>query len=73
MTVVEAAREKIKPLPINIDGALAAVLHDLGFEPVWKLVFIIGRVVAQRKRWRKHPRTPDAPKPREVMTRPAAT
>ena len=26
-----AVREKIKPLPINIDGALAAILHDLGF------------------------------------------
>jgi citrate synthase len=46
VTAVEsAAREKIKPLPINIDGALAAVLFDLGFEPLFaKLVFIIGRV-----------------------------
>jgi citrate synthase len=35
----------IKPLPINIDGALAAVLYDLGFPPAFgKLVFIIGRV-----------------------------
>jgi len=34
-----------KPLPINIDGALAAVLHDLGFAPAFgRLVFIIGRV-----------------------------
>ena len=24
---------RIKPLPMNIDGALAAVLHDLGFTP----------------------------------------
>jgi citrate synthase len=40
-----AAREKIKPLPINVDGALAAVLYDLGFPPSFgKLVFIIGRV-----------------------------
>ncbi len=40
-----AAKEKIKPLPINIDGALAAVLHDLGFPPPFgKLIFIIGRV-----------------------------
>jgi citrate synthase len=40
-----AAREQIKPLPINIDGALAAVLYDLGFPPPFgKLVFIIGRV-----------------------------
>src|SRR5262245_16246938 len=27
----QAARDLIKPLPINIDGGLAAVLHDLGF------------------------------------------
>src|SRR5262249_556669 len=40
-----AAREKIKPLPINVDGALAAVLSDLGFPPAaGKLFFIIGRV-----------------------------
>ena len=46
VTAVEsAAREKIKPLPINVDGALAAVLYDLGFPPLFaKLVFIIGRV-----------------------------
>jgi citrate synthase len=35
----------IKPLPINIDGALAAVLHDMDFTPAFgRLVFIIGRV-----------------------------
>ena len=35
----------VKPLPINIDGALAAVLHDMGFAPVFgRLIFIIGRV-----------------------------
>ena len=40
-----AAKEKIKVLPINVDGALAAVLYDLGFpSPFGKLVFIIGRV-----------------------------
>jgi len=40
-----AVREKIKPLPINVDGALAAVLYDLGFPPAaGKLFFIIGRV-----------------------------
>jgi citrate synthase len=40
-----AARAAIKPLPINIDGALAAVLHDIGFAPEFgRLVFIIGRV-----------------------------
>jgi citrate synthase len=41
----QAARELIKPLPINIDGALAAVLYDLGFPPIFgKFIFIIGRV-----------------------------
>ena len=40
-----AAGAKIKPLPINIDGALAAVLYDLGFAPIFgKFFFIIGRV-----------------------------
>jgi citrate synthase len=35
----------IKPLPINIDGSLAAVLHDLGLPPLLgKFIFIIGRV-----------------------------
>ncbi|MGN6593473.1 MAG: citryl-CoA lyase [Terriglobales bacterium] len=41
----EAAGRLIKPLPINIDGALAAVLHDLGFPPeAGKLIFIVARV-----------------------------
>ena len=40
-----AAATRIKPLPLNIDGALAAVLHDIGFPPfAARLVFIIGRV-----------------------------
>ena len=40
-----AAAAKIKPLPINVDGALAAVLFDLGFPPAaGKLIFIVGRV-----------------------------
>jgi citrate synthase len=40
-----AVRDVIRPLPINIDGALAAVLIDLGFAPpIGKLIFIIGRV-----------------------------
>ena len=43
--VEKALRNPSKPLPINIDGALAAVLHDLGFPPPFgKLVFLIGRV-----------------------------
>ena len=44
-TLEEAVREQIRPLPINVDGALAAVLYDLGFlPPIAKLIFIIGRV-----------------------------
>lgn len=40
-----AIAEVVKPLPINIDGALAAVLHDMGFPPLFgRLVFIIGRI-----------------------------
>ncbi len=40
-----AVAQQVKPLPINIDGALAAVLHDMGFTPPFgRLVFIIGRV-----------------------------
>ena len=43
---VEAALQaQGKTLPINIDGALAAILHDLGFPPPFgRLVFLIGRV-----------------------------
>jgi len=46
MSAVEAeAHEQIRPLPINIDGALSAVLYDLGFPPqLGKLIFIIGRL-----------------------------
>jgi citrate synthase len=40
-----AARARIRPLPINVDGALAAVLHDLGFPPAAaQFLFVIGRV-----------------------------
>jgi citrate synthase len=40
-----AIAAKIKPIPLNIDGALAAILVDLGFPPMLgKLVFIIARV-----------------------------
>jgi citrate synthase len=40
-----AARVKIKPLPVNVDGALAAVLYDLGFPPAaGQFVFMVGRV-----------------------------
>jgi citrate synthase len=46
LEAVEAAlRDQGKTLPINIDGALAAVLHDLGFPPAFgKLVFFVGRM-----------------------------
>jgi citrate synthase len=40
-----AVSERIKPIPLNIDGALAAILVDLGFPSmVGKLIFIVGRV-----------------------------
>jgi citrate synthase len=40
-----AIRERLKPIPLNIDGALAAVLFDLGLPSmVGKLMFIVGRV-----------------------------
>ena len=46
MEALEAeARARIKPLPMNIDGALAAILHDMGFPPpAGRFLFIIGRV-----------------------------
>lgn len=45
VTALQAAAARlIKPLPINIDGALAAVLYDLGFPPAaGKLIFIAAR------------------------------
>ncbi len=43
--VEDAIRTRLKPIPINIDGALAAILVDLGFPSmVGKLLFIVGRV-----------------------------
>lgn len=40
-----AVGERIKPIPLNIDGALAAILIDLGLPSmVGKLLFIVGRV-----------------------------
>ncbi len=45
LAVQAAASRRIRPLPINVDGAFAAVLHDLGFPPpMAKMLFIIGRV-----------------------------
>ncbi len=44
--VSEALAEAGRPLPINVDGAMAAILFDLGFPAhAGKVVFIIGRVV----------------------------
>ena len=75
-----AVADAIKPLPINVDGAIAAVLYDLGFPPVLgKLLFIIGRVaglsaqvVEEYTRERampiKIPVTYDGPGPRELGT-----
>lgn len=41
----KAVAAVVRPLPINIDGALAAVLHDMGFTPAFgRFVFLIGRV-----------------------------
>jgi citrate synthase len=40
-----ALEQQGKTLPINIDGALAAILYDVGFEPpAGKLMFIVARV-----------------------------
>jgi citrate synthase len=45
MRALEAAvAETIKPMPINVDGAIAGVLYDLGYAPTAaKLIFIVGR------------------------------
>ena len=41
----DAIRKALKPIPLNIDGALAAILIDLGLPSmVGKLLFIVGRV-----------------------------
>ncbi|HVB40649.1 MAG TPA: citrate/2-methylcitrate synthase, partial [Terriglobales bacterium] len=40
-----AVAAQIKPLPMNIDGALAAVLFDMGFPPqAGRLLFLVARV-----------------------------
>ena len=46
MRAAEAAlHERGKKVPTNVDGALAAVLHELGFAPpAGKFIFMIGRV-----------------------------
>jgi len=45
LALEKAVASRIKPLPINIDGVLAAVLFDLGFPSTFgRSAFIIGRV-----------------------------
>jgi len=46
MTALQSAAARlIKPLPINIDGAVGAILYDLSFPPsAGKLIFIVARV-----------------------------
>ena len=73
-----AVAAAIKPLPINVDGAIAAVLHDLGFPAaLGKLFFIIGRVAGlsaqvteeytrERPMRVKVPFTYDGPPPRPL-------
>jgi citrate synthase len=45
MRALEAAvADLVKPLPVNVDGAIAGVLHDLGYPAAAaKLIFIVGR------------------------------
>jgi citrate synthase len=39
-----AVAAQVKPMTINVDGSLAAVLYDMGFDPIFaRLLFIIGR------------------------------
>jgi citrate synthase len=78
LALESAVAEKVKPLPVNIDGVLAAILYDLGFPPVMgRLVFIIGRVaglsaevaeeLTREKAMRiRVPVTYDGPPPREL-------
>lgn len=78
LALQEAAAALIKPLPVNVDGALAAVLFDLGFSPVFgQAVFIIARVaglaaevgeeLAREKPMRiRIPIAYDGPPPREI-------
>jgi citrate synthase len=74
----QAIAAQIKPLPINIDGALAGILIDLGFAPMFgKFIFIIGRVAGltaqvaeehtrERPMRIRIPVTYDGPPPRDV-------
>ena len=46
IAAIEAAlAAAVKPLPTNVDGALAALLYDMGFPPdAGKLIFMVGRI-----------------------------
>lgn len=45
LALESAVRARVKPMPINVDGALGAVLFDMGFPPeAGMLLFIVGRV-----------------------------
>ena len=80
----EIAR-RIKPLPANIDAALAAILHDLGFPPsAARFIFIIGRVAGitaevaeeyarERPMRVRIPVTYDGQAPRKAASTPART
>jgi citrate synthase len=42
--VAAVLAKSARPLPVNVDGALAAVLVDMSFEPaVAKIAFLLGR------------------------------
>jgi citrate synthase len=78
LALEKIASKRIKPLPMNIDGVLAAILHDLGFHAEFgKMVFIIGRVggltaeiaeeLSREKAMRIHiPVVYDGPPPRDM-------
>ncbi|MEW5720132.1 MAG: citrate/2-methylcitrate synthase, partial [Chloroflexota bacterium] len=73
------AREQIAYLPINIDGAIAAILYDLGFSPAFaKAIFIMAHVAGlsaqvmeeytrEQPLRIKFPIEYDGPKPRAVV------
>ncbi len=72
-----AARPNGRPVPLNIDGAIAAVCADMGFEPeLGNALFMIARVPglvahANEERSRQHPMRQIDPKD-VVLRRPAA-
>ena len=84
LAVEKAVAEQIKPMPVNVDGALAAVLFDLGFPPLFaKLVFMIGRIAGltahvmeeytrERAMRIRIPVTYDGPPPRDIAADGAA-